>query len=161
MALTLITNRTQADVTRAKTLRTKINTDGWSSLTAAEQSEWLSGMKGAYNYEDLNRVGEAVQYLADQLGGYGYLVEVKPKTNWAENTIPLAGQVETYLNDLNALKAKFYGTTDLPDTMDNIDLEDANNIEKLLIEIEIYINWMVAGFRKSGTFKSGQGVILP
>jgi hypothetical protein len=45
--------------------------------------------------------------------------------------------------------------------MDYIDFVDANNIEILLLEIDGYIQQMIQGFRKCGTFKSGQGVILP
>lgn len=36
-------------------------------MTAAEQAEWLTGMKGAYNAADLNRVGIALNYLAARL----------------------------------------------------------------------------------------------
>lgn len=116
---------------------------------------------GSYNATDLNRVGQAVQYVADLLSSYGYSVSVSPKTDWAISDIPRASDMAQYLADLNALKDKFYGTTELPDSMNNLTVTAANNIEKLLLEIETYINRMVAGFRKCGTFKSGQGVILP
>lgn len=117
--------------------------------------------KGFYNATDLNRVGQNLQYLADVLRGYGYNVFVNPKTDWTITDTPSASDMERYLLDLNALKTAFYGTTELPDSMNNLTVTAANNIEKLLLEIEIYINRMVAGFRKCGTFKSGQGVILP
>ena len=117
--------------------------------------------KGAYNAADLNRVGHNLDFLADLLNGYGYLVSVSPKTDWTLEDIPRASDMAQYLADLNALKDKFYGTTELPDSMNNLTVTAANNIEKLLLEIETYINRMVAGFRKCGTFKSGQGVILP
>lgn len=61
---TLITNRTQADVERVKALAAK----GFAGMTAAEQAEWLAGMKGAYNAADLNRVETALNYLAGRLG---------------------------------------------------------------------------------------------
>ena len=53
---TLITNRTQSDVTRWRTLHDK----GWGGMTAGEKTEWFAGVKGAYNAADLNRVGEAM-----------------------------------------------------------------------------------------------------
>ena len=117
--------------------------------------------KGAYNAADLNRVGHNVDYLAGVLNGYGYLVSVSPETDWTISDIPRASDMAQYLADLNAIKDKFYGTTPLPASMNDLTHTDANNIEKLLEEIEPYINRMVAGFRKCGTFKSGQGVILP
>jgi hypothetical protein len=117
--------------------------------------------KGYYNCTDLNRVGHNVEYLAGVLNGYGYLVSVSPKTDWTISDIPRVADMTLYLADLNALKDKFYGTTPLPESMNNLTVTAANDIEKLLLEIETYINRMVAGFRKCGTFKSGQGVILP
>ena len=72
----LITDRTQADVNRAKELNKKVY-DAFASmvaaavdadtliepmavieatLTEAEFAEWKAGSKGAYNYTDLNRV---------------------------------------------------------------------------------------------------------
>jgi len=115
---------------------------------------------GHYNATDLNRVGQAVQYVADLLNGYGYQVSVGPKTDWTPEDIPRASDMAQYLADLNAIKDKFYGTTPLPEGMDDLTHDDANNIGKLLDEIEAYINRMVAGFRKCGTFRSGQGVII-
>lgn len=117
--------------------------------------------KGFYNHTDLNRVGHNVDYLSGVLNGYGYAVVVTPKENWAVGEIPRVTEMDLYLTDLNALKAAFYGATALPSSMNKINYTDANNIEKLLAEIEIYINRMKDGFRKCGTFKSGQGVILP
>jgi hypothetical protein len=117
--------------------------------------------KGFYNHTDLNRVGHNVDYLSGMLNGYGYSVTVTPKKDWTIEDIPRASDMAQYLADLNALKDKFYGMTPLPESMSKIDYEDANNIEKLLLEIETYINRMIEGFRFCGTFYSGQGVILP
>ena len=116
---------------------------------------------GYYNAEDLNRVDGVVQYLADTLELCGYSVVVAPKIDWEKEDIPRVSEMETYLGDVKALKDKFYGTTPLPESMDYLAYTDANNIEKLLLEIETYINRMIDGFRYCGTFKSGQGVILP
>lgn len=152
-----VTDRTQADVNRAKALNAK----GWEAMTEAERTEWLGGLKGAYNASDLNRVGHNVAYLAEVLGSYGYMVLVEPKTDWTAEDIPTQAQMATYLSNVQTLKDEFYGTTDLPETMDKLTAEGANNIERLLLEIETYINRMVDGFRRCGTLRSGQGVILP
>ena len=52
----LVYDRTQADVDRVFTLKNKILTEGLSSLSAEEKTEYMAGMKGAYNYGDMNRV---------------------------------------------------------------------------------------------------------
>lgn len=62
----LIYDRTQADVDRVYELKGKILAGGLSALTDAEKTEYMAGMKGAYNYTDLNRVGQAVSYIAQQ-----------------------------------------------------------------------------------------------
>ena len=65
---TLITDRTQADVTRWKTLHDK----GWSRMSPEEKVEWSSGLKGTYNATDLNRVTAAMEELDQQFRQYGY-----------------------------------------------------------------------------------------
>ena len=64
---TLIFDRTQADVDRVFSLKNKILTEGLSSLSAEEKAEYMAGMKGAYNFQDMNRVGQAVQYIANRM----------------------------------------------------------------------------------------------
>lgn len=60
---TLITDRTQADVTRWKTLHDK----GWFRMSPEEKVEWSSGLKGTYNASDLNRVTAAMEYINNRL----------------------------------------------------------------------------------------------
>ena len=57
---TLVFNRTQADVDRVFILKNKILTGGLTALSDEEKTEYMAGMKGAYNYQDMNRVGQAV-----------------------------------------------------------------------------------------------------
>ena len=61
---TLVFNRTQADVDRVFILKNKILTGGLTALSDEEKTEYMAGMKGAYNYQDMNRVGQAVAYIA-------------------------------------------------------------------------------------------------
>ena len=159
MPLSLITDRTQANVDQLKAIKAKLNAG--TALTTAEQAAWAAG-KGGNNIADLNRVGAAVAALAATLAGYGYSVTVNPRTDWSAAENPQqATEMAAYLADVQALKDGFYGATPLPADMAGVTVGELNNIEKLLLEIERNITWMVAGFRKCGTFKSGQGVILP
>ena len=63
----LVFDRTQADVDSVFTLKNKILTEGLSSLSAEEMIEYMVGMKGAYNYGVMNRVGQAVAYIANRM----------------------------------------------------------------------------------------------
>lgn len=71
--MNLIYDRTAEDVERALALAKKAEA---GTLTDAEKTEWLAGMKGCYNAADLNRVEAAVKQLAAELNAAGYAVEV-------------------------------------------------------------------------------------
>lgn len=59
----MITDRTMSDVELVKSLVKK----GLKRMTDDEKRSFLSGMKGAYNYTDFNRVERVVKYLSDRL----------------------------------------------------------------------------------------------
>ena len=71
--MNLIYDRTAEDVERALALAKKAEA---GTLTDAEKTEWLAGMKGCYNATDMNRVEAAVKTLAAELNAAGYAVEV-------------------------------------------------------------------------------------
>lgn len=128
---TLITDRTQADVEYVKSLTLK-----WlnGTITNTEKAEWLAGLKGAYNYTDLNRVGEAVAYVANMLNQTGRSVSVIAKQNWTVADIPSTAQMTSFLNDLTLLKNNVDGVTlNTPSTMDNLNYQTANLIEQIIL----------------------------
>ena len=73
--MNLIYDRTAADVERALALAKKAEA---GTLTDAEKTEWLAGMKGCYNAADMNRVEAAVKTLAAELNAAGYAAAVEP-----------------------------------------------------------------------------------
>lgn len=159
---TLIYDRTQEDVDRVFTLKNKILRQGLSSLTAEEKAEYMAGMKGAYNHTDMNRVGQAVAYIADrmtaipgelaayrELKGVDYepffdvpydpsTVVVSAKTDWAMGDIPTQSQVSVYLQNLSVLRSQLTlpaDTPEVPATLNSLTFETANDIERLLFVI--------------------------
>jgi len=151
MTLNLITDRTQDDVNRWRTLGRK----GFKNMTAAEKAEWFSGMKGSYNATDLNRVGEALLYLAERFRGYSYIVYVDPKTDWSVNDIPTPEQLQHYLDNVAVIRGVMdvYRSTPLvPNDMDGLTYEDANDIEKILVDVEDIIKHVAASFRQSSAY---------
>lgn len=112
-----------------------------------------------YSLDDLNRVGTDVQHLSDLLNGYGYSVAVSPKTDWVQTDAPdrpNGDDMAAYIADVEAIKNRFYGTTDIPAAMDDLTHTDANNIERLLQEIETNINNMVAAVWYCGEIYCGE-----
>ena len=136
--LHLITDRTSADVSRTEYLNGKWVGGAWRGTTD-ELSEWMSDLRGAYNASDLNRVGAAVSYVAGRLDSCGYRADVSPKTDWSMEDIPVPGQAERYLADIATLRGQFQllsTTPPVPDSMDGMTYIEANNIEKILEDVD-------------------------
>lgn len=107
------------------------------------KTDWTA--KDYYNAKDLNRVGAAVAYIAAQLQAAGYACEVSPTMTWTDQGYPTPSAMQDYLAQVRTVKAAFYGTGALPDSMAYLTADGANAIEKLLEEIETYYTNMVKG----------------
>lgn len=153
----LIVDRTEADKDEVLRIRNKILYGGITSLTDAERTAWLGGMKGSYNYTDLNRVGQAVNYLRDELADVGIVVNVSGKTDWrVEDEVSLPS-MDTYLQNINALKSAIPITTEsTPDTMRWLTIEKMNTIEKILCDIRDVINSIKGDLFSSGELICGE-----
>lgn len=130
----LITDRTQADLERIKTLSQK----SFDQMTMAERLEWASSLKGAYNATDLNRVGQAIKYVENQLHAYGYTIHTTPKTDWNMDDIPTLEQLNHILEDIQTCRDKLSlpsGTPNVPISMVLFNYERANDIEKILLQV--------------------------
>ena len=144
---TLITDRTTADYKRWEYLRDK----GFENMTDTERAEWLAdNMKGSYHKGDLNRVGECLNYLRDRLAEASYItypLDFKAKTNWTVTSIPTAEDLTYYLKSVSNIReamAQFESTPPAPTDTGALSIEEANNIEKILIDVEILINNMLS-----------------
>lgn len=151
--LNLITNRTSQDVERWKTLRDK----GWANMSASERQEWLgeiqstpTASKGMYTHNDLNRVESAVKNIVKMLEESGITVPYMTiKTNWTYKDRLQDSDVERYFSNISTLRGLFemYNSTPkAPTVKDKLDFTLANDIEKILIDVE-EIAVRVIGFR--------------
>ena len=139
--LNLITDRTQADVDYAA----RLNAAGWDGMTADERTQWNLGLKGTYN-ADLNRVGNAVNYVAGRLEGAGYSVPVNPKIDWLESDIPTYSDMEIYLNNVEIIRGTLTvptATPEVPEDMEGLTYEEANDIERSLLAGDALIPNMI------------------
>lgn len=131
---TLITDRTAADVR-------------------------LGRDKGFYNATDLNRVCDAVAYIAERFTDYGYAVAVSPKADWSESDTPTASQMETYrlnIANLRAVIAIMASTPETPETMRALNYVKANNIERILLDLDTLITNMEQAWFFSGDLYAGE-----
>jgi hypothetical protein len=85
--------------------------------------------KGAYNYSDLNRVERAVKEISDTRG-----LGLTTKTDWAMWDIPRKSDMKRYLDNVKTIALVIGSDIELPDSMDKLTYEMANNIEKVLVE---------------------------
>ena len=153
--MNLITDRTAADVERYLTLRNK----GFANLTAAERTEWLSPMKGAYNFTDLNRVEEAVQYLAEKLRERGYRVDVSTAKTWTMTSLPTLSDMNRYLNNIAVIRSAFATlstTPQAPSSIRNFTYKEANAIEQILVDVDQLLTNMMSVWFFSGDLYSGE-----
>lgn len=153
----LITDRTYADYARWRTLRDK----GFEDMTETERAEWSGTMKGAYNYTDLNRVGSVLNCLRDRLTAAGYLGgnEFNAVTNWTAGQIPTAAQFTAYLGAVETIRAAMSRKATTPRTPEDtgsLDIQGANDIESILLDIEELINKMLATRNFCGELYSGE-----
>lgn len=112
-----------------------------------------------YNASDLNRVGDAVRYLAKRFTDYGYAVAVSPKADWSESDTPTTGQMETYrlnIAHLRAAIAVMAATPETPETMRFLDYLKANDIERILQDLNTLITNMEQAWFFSGDLYAGE-----
>ena len=132
--LSLITDRTRADV--------------------EEQTD-----KGFYNASDLNRVGAAVEYIADRFTALGYACPVTVKKDWLTSDAPTASQMETYRQNivtLRALIAVMASTPEAPANMTGLNYVKANNIEQILLDLDALITNITKSWCFSGEVYAGE-----
>ena len=125
--------------------------------------------KGSYNATDLNRVANACAYLNGIFNSFGYIVDgYSPlKNDWyssgtvcADGNIPTQTQMQSYISTVAALKAALSAAQQIPSTMDRLTVEGANNIEKLLLEVESQLQRLSAIFVRSGAWNAVSGLAI-
>lgn len=120
--------------------------------------------KGTYNASDLNRVESAVLSIYTKLHTINPTIDftVDTKTDWMSFTYGVEyaiinseqmfteSEATRFLLNINNLKSVVNASTSIPTTMNNLTYTSANNIEKVLIEIDtlldnIYTVWCYGG----------------
>ena len=77
---------------------------------------------------------------------------------WQEGDIVRRAQWSTYLDNVQKLRDAYYTlaeTGELPKPEDKLDDVGANNIEKVLADIDLLIDCMKSSYRRCGTFRAG------
>ena len=100
-------------------------------MTPSEKLAWRGdAAKGAYNYTDLNRVESAVAEIAPLFD-----LSLTTKTDWVLWDIPVKADMDRYLSNVVEIRDACPGNVTfptLPDSMNHLTFQYANNIEKVL-----------------------------
>ena len=151
----LITDRTAQDVDHAKILAAK----AWQDMTTEERTEWLSPMKGSYNYTDLNRVEEAVAFVAGRLKEFSYLSFVPEIRVWSAEDIPTESDLFQYFGKVATLRgaiAVWASTPDPPSSINGFGANEANALEQILVDVDQILTRISQAWFYSGDLYSGE-----
>lgn len=116
--------------------------------------------KGTYNFADLNRVQNACTEIAAELTAAGIPVSISwTRPSWAISYIPTEAEMAEYLENIGKIKAALPNTAPAPPaSMAYLTYEGANNIERMLYEVETLLNNRLSIFPRAGVWPCG-GVI--
>ena len=116
--------------------------------------------KGFYNALDMIRVGEAMVYAQGLLKDSGYAVSIAVKLDWQLNDIPTKLQMDQYISSVRNLRHAMHllaTTPAAPDSMDRLGYSGANDIEKILEDVEYTVHHVFSCLWRAGQFDAWAG----
>lgn len=124
-----ITDRTILDIDKLQ----EYDEIGYKNLTTEQKNEWLSGMKGALNSSDLNRIESNQQYILNILSNQ-YILTFK--TNWLMTDFVEDSDENRILMNLKTLMQPFNFEEEpqVPEKPLNY-FEKINQIESIILQM--------------------------
>ena len=155
--LHLVTDRTLTDVETVKKLAEAIKS---GEATEAQVQEYLTAhQKGAYTYEDMNRVESAVVYVANRLKEFGYGTDIRPVETWSVEDKPNKEDFDRYLWNIAQIRSAitvFSSTPAAPNSMVGFDVNKANALEQILVDVDRILNKIQAAWFFLGDLNAGE-----
>ena len=167
---TLVYDRTAFDVNRMYVLAERIKA---GVATADDVSEYVTSPRGAYSYTDMNRVGEAINYLVTEVRKAGISINLTAKTDWKQTDITAREQLQEYLNNVSTIR----GVISVPATVpkvptkiwasegqrDGLTYDKANAIEQILVDLDTLLKSMLSVLPRAAQpfFYAGWGLYFP
>lgn len=122
----------------------------------------LGTKKGFYGLEDLNRVEAAVREISEVAKLLGVKETVETKTDWGSPGVfsadqwPTKTQMLRYINNVHIVCSSVEMAAGLPDTMEGLTWEGANQIEIALQNAYERIQKTIINIRYSGEIFAGE-----
>lgn len=150
----MITDRTKADVDSAK----EIIDSKVKLFLELTDSELQTLERGTIGIGTINRISTKQISLKNKMESNGYFVKNINTKIWDYNDIFGENDFLQLINNTVLLRDAFFTYLDTPANVYlSYDYENINNLEKILVDIEKILDYMIANFRECGTFYSGEG----
>ncbi len=108
----------------------------------------------------MNRVENAVKSISERLVENGYLsTPLSTKTDWSGLSVPTRADMERYLGNVATLRGlvPIYPTTPAAPTISQrFNYERANDIEKILLDLDDIITKIPHSWHRAGELYSGE-----
>ena len=126
----------------------------------AKNSSGTIGLYDTVNGTFYTNAGSGTFTAGADIAGFtaGADVSSYEDREWRETDTVRLSQWRQYLANVQALRDAYYTlaeTGQLSDAEDKLDYVGANNIEKILADIDLLIGWMKSSYRRCGTFQAG------
>ena len=115
----------------------------------------------SYGYEDMNRVAEAMEHVAARLRACGCAIEVHPE-RFSREDMPTESALAHYIEQLHIVRSElavFITTPPVPGVSSErpyMTVQEANDIEKILVDVDQLITNMIAAYYYSGEIYGGE-----
>lgn len=156
---TLVTDRSIADIATLKSLLSK----SFTAMSTAEQAAWLQDSKGAYNASDLNRVGQALNYLNQLMTlRCGKMFSWTAKVDWTYQDVPTLAQLQNYAQQITDVRNALVvpaSTASVP-KMPKLTYQQANDIEVILQLCDQLVKNVIAAFKYTGVTECAVGGLI-
>lgn len=153
----MITDRVATDVEYVRGLAESIKA---GTATEEQVREYVSvHQKGAYTHEDLNRVEAAVQYVAGELNKYGYMPSLPIIRFWKMEDKPNQADLDRYFGNVSAIRnaiAVLDSTPPAPGGLSGFDVNRANALEQILLDVDLLLTYMKDAWFYSGDLYSAE-----
>lgn len=155
--LELVTDRTSGDVYDLPVLTAAVKS---GTATPEEVQLYLAGThKGGYNVSDLNRVEATTLYVSERLRLYGYSEPIVSKLDWVETDWPTDQDFIRYFGNVSYLReiiAVWASTPATPTAIPGFTQDKANDLEKILLDLDQLISNMRDSWFYAGDLYAGE-----
>ena len=121
--------------------------------------------KGNYSAEDLNRIEAWCRYLSDLLLEHGYYTNIVTYTDWeiGIGKDNMQSNLNRIRSNIKAIKDGFFylSSIDFDETKTSVNFTDANNMEKLMANIDTSIEKMIEAYRYADFLIAGDDLGMP